>query len=248
MTVHSEKDLLALQRIGRIVAEAREEMLGAVKPGITTRELDDIGAACLARHGARSAPRLAYDFPGVTCISINDEAAHGIPGDRLVRPGDLVNVDVSAELNGCFADTGATVPVAPVSDVSKKLCEATRAALEQAIAEARAGRALSVIGRAVETVARRTGFTILRNLNGHGVGHGIHEAPEAIRNYYEPRDKRRLTDGLVITIEPFLSTGAHTTTTADDGWTLRTPNGALSCQYEHTIVVTRGKPIVITAA
>lgn len=247
MTVRSKKDLEALRRIGRIVALALKEMEQHVRPGITTAELDAIGRAFLEAHGALSAPDHVYDFPGATCISVNNEAAHGIPGPRVIEAGDLVNIDVSASLDGYFADTGATIPVPPVSPEKARLCESTKRALDKAMAAARAGSPLFVIGKAIEEAAERAGYTIIENLAGHGVGRHLHEEPHFIRNTYDPNDKRRLTDGLVITIEPFFTTGARTAKEASDGWTLLTPPGTWVAQYEHTLVVRDGQPLVLTA-
>jgi len=247
MTVDSDQDIKGWKRIGRIVALVLQEMKKHVRPGISTRELDEIGAQFLQQYGARSAPVLVYGFPGTTCISINDEAAHGIPGERVIQPGDLVNIDISAELDGYFADTAETIPVPPVGRVQQKLCRSTKNAMLRAIAAVKAGLPLNVIGKAVEEEALRSGFSILRDLNGHGVGRSIHEEPRHVPNYYNRLDRRQLVEGMVITVEPFLSTGANHVVTAADGWTLRTPNGSLSAQYEHTIIVTRGKPVVVTA-
>ena len=169
MSIGSDGDLQGLKESGRIVALALQEMARHLKPGITTLELDWIGEAFLTKHGARSAPRLAYNFPGGTCISINDEAAHGMPGDRVVQAGDLVNLDVSADLNGYVADTGATIAVPPVSPTKDKLLRCTKSALNKAIAAAQAGRPMNVIGQAVESEAKRCEFSIIANLAGHGV-------------------------------------------------------------------------------
>jgi methionyl aminopeptidase len=248
MSIESEEELKALRRIGRIVARALEEMMRHVRQGMTTGELDDVGAKALAEYGARSAPRLAYDFPGATCISVNDEAAHGIPGSRVIQAGDLVNIDVSAELDGYFADTGASVAIPPVSPLKRKLCRCTQSALEQAMDAAKAGQPMNVIGRTVEREARRCGFTVIRELGGHGVGRHIHEDPHSVLNYYAPWNNQRLKEGLVITIEPFLSLGSSAVHTDEDGWTLRTSNGSLVAQYEHTLVITSGAPIVVTTA
>lgn len=247
MTVESEYDLEGLKRIGRIVALTLHEMKKHVRPGITTAELDEIGDRMLKKHGAHSAPRLAYNFPGSTCISINDEAAHGIPGERVIEAGDLVNIDVSAELDGYFADTAAMVAVPPGSPFKEKLLKCTRRALNSAIEIASAGQSLSAIGKAVEREARKGGFTTLHDLGGHGVGRNIHEEPHQVPNYYNPFERRRLSEGMVITIEPFLTTGANHTVPQFDGWTLKTADGGLSAQYEHTLVITRGRPIVVTA-
>ena len=247
MSIDSEQDLIGLMRIGRICGLALRHMQEALRPGMTTAELDAIGAEFLKKHGARSAPILAYNFPGHTCISVNDEAAHGIPGERVIQPGDLVNIDVSAELDGYWADTGATTPVPPVTPEKQRLCDATQEALAAAINAVRAGLPISVIGQAVEPVARRSGFRIIRNLGGHGVGRSIHEQPHAVPHYYERRARQRLTEGLVMTIEPFLTTGATTVKTDPDGWTLRTVDGSLSAQYEHTIIITKERPVLVTA-
>ena len=246
MTIETEDDITALKRIGRIVSCVLQEMLDAAEPGMTTRELDALGGGLLEKHGARSAPKLSYGFPGSTCISINDEAAHGIPGERVIRPGDVLNVDVSAELGGYFADTGGTTIVPPASPQKTRLCHATRTALAQAMQQARAGRPLNGIGAAIQKTAKTYGFRIIENLGSHGVGRALHEAPEHIPGYFDPADRRILTAGLVITIEPFLSTKSRVVTEAADGWTLVGAPGNLSAQYEHTMIITDGEPIVVT--
>lgn len=247
MTIESPRDVDGLSVVGRVVASILARMLDALEPGMTTAELDRLGADLLAEAGARSAPRLCYDFPGATCISINEEAAHGIPGPRVIRPGDVVNVDVSAELGGYFADTGGTRVVPPASVRKTRLCQATEQALARALESIRAGAPINAIGRAVQKVARAEGFEVIRNLAGHGVGRSLHEAPESIPGHYEPRDRRLLREGMVIAVEPFLSTRARHVREADDGWTLLSGPGNLSAQFEHTLIVTRGRPIVLTA-
>lgn len=246
MTIETEDDVVALKRIGRIVSCVLEQMLGAAEPGMTTRELDSLGARLLERHGARSAPMLSYNFPGATCISINEEAAHGIPGERVIRAGDVVNVDVSAELEGYFADTGGTTVVPPTNPTKTRLCHATRTALDIAMKQARAGQPISGIGAAIQKTARTYGFRIIENLGSHGVGRALHEAPEHIPGYFDPQDRRILREGMVITIEPFLSTKSRVVTESADGWTLIGASGSLSAQYEHTMIITRGEPIVVT--
>lgn len=247
MTIESEKDLLGLLKIGRIVTLTMRHMQDNIRPGMTTAELDAIGAKFLAQHGARSAPILTYKYPGHTCISINDEAAHGIPGSRVIQPGDLVNVDVSAELDGYFGDTGGTVIVPPATPLKQKLCDYTRRALDAAINVVKAGRPINVIGQAVEPVARKGGFKIIQDLGGHGVGRGLHEVPHRVPHHYVRSARQKLTEGLVITLEPFLTTGAQHVYTDSDGWTLKTVDGSLSAQYEHTVVITKGHPILVTA-
>jgi methionyl aminopeptidase len=246
MTIETQDDVVALRRIGRIVSKTLQRMLDAAEPGMTTRELDQIGERLLAEAGARSAPRLTYDFPGATCISINEEAAHGVPGDRIIRAGDVLNVDVSAELGGYFADTGGTIVVPPGNPQKTRLCHAARTALAQAMTCARAGGAINGIGAAIQRTAEAYRFKLVRNLGSHGIGRALHEEPEHIAGYFDPSDKRILKEGMVITIEPFLSTRSHTVTEGPDGWTLLGARGNLSAQYEHTMIITRGSPIVVT--
>lgn len=246
MTVETQEDVEALRNIGRIVSLTLQRMLDTAEPGMTTRELDQFGAKILDAHGARSAPRLTYAFPGATCISINEQAAHGIPGDRVIRAGDVLNVDVSAELDGYFADNGGTIVVPPATPQKTRLCHAARTALAEAVKVARAGLPINGIGRAIERTAKAHGFRVIENLGSHGVGRALHEEPEHIPGYYDPTDTRMLTEGLVITIEPFLSTRSRIVHEAADGWTLEGVSGNLSAQYEHTMIITRDAPIIVT--
>jgi methionyl aminopeptidase len=246
LTIENQNDIEGLRRIGRIVARVLDEMLSSARPGMTTLELDAIGERLLARFGARSAPRITYDFPGATCISVNEQAAHGIPGDRVLRDGDVVNVDVSAELDGYFADTGGTTVLPPSTATKMRLCHAARTALSNAMSAARSGRPLSGIGAAIEQTAKLYGFRVIENLGSHGVGRALHEEPKHIAGYHDPSDQRVLREGMVITIEPFMSTKSRLVTEADDGWTLVGAKGNLSAQFEHTLIITRGAPIVVT--
>lgn len=246
MTIETEQDVFALKRIGEIVSRVLQSMLDAAEPGMSTRELDALGEQMLENHGARSAPRYTYDFPGATCISVNEEAAHGIPGDRIIRAGDVLNVDVSAELGGYFADTGGTIVVPPTTPRKARLCHASRMALQEAMKDARAGQPVNVIGAAIQRTAKRYGFKTIENLGSHGIGRALHEAPGHIPGYFDPEDRRVLENGMVITIEPFLSTKSRLATEASDGWTLLGAPGNLSAQYEHTMIITRGDPIVVT--
>jgi methionyl aminopeptidase len=248
VTIEDDDDLIGLERAGRAVADARDRMLAAIEPGITTAELDRIGERVLRSRGARSAPRLAYGFPGATCISVNDCVAHGIPSRNVVlHDGDLVNVDVSAELDGYWTDTGASAAVGTASPLVSKLLDATRAAQHDAMREARAGRRRRAIGQAVERRAHRSGFSVIANLCGHGVGRNIHEPPN-VPNVDDRRDRMVLWEGLVLAIEPFLSTGATLAVEDGDGWSLRLMGGGLAAQFEHTVVVTSGEPLVLTAS
>lgn len=248
MTVESEKDLEGLLKIGRICGLTLKYLTEQVRVGMTTKELDELGGKFLEQHGARSAPILAYNYPGYTCISINDVAAHGIPDHRVIRPGDMVNIDVSAELDGYWADCGGTVPMPPVNADKQRLCDFSKRALAAAIEVAKAGTPLNAIGRAVETEAKRGGYSLIRELGGHGVGRFIHEPPSVPNVYLRSKEARQpLTEGMVMTIEPFLTTGAIHVETDPDGWTLRMKGGGFVAQYEHTVVITKDRPILVTA-
>jgi methionyl aminopeptidase len=237
--------MAGLVKIGKVVGTTLQRMLAEVHPGITTGELDAIGAALLKKEGAHSAPILMYKFPGTTCISINDEAAHGIPGNRVVQVGDLVNIDVSAELDGYYADTAATIAMLPVSNIKQRLATVAHEAMEKGISVATAGNRVNEIGRVMESVVRGAGFSIIRDLPGHGVGRKLHESP-SVPGFYNPRIKDVLKEGMVLTVEPFVSTKAKHIYTEKDGWTLKTPDGSPAAQYEHTVVITKGAPILIT--
>jgi methionyl aminopeptidase len=245
MIVESQQDMAGLVRVGKVVGTALKRMKEAVRPGMTTGELDAIGAEFLRREGARPAPIVMYQFPGSTCISIDDEAAHGIPGRRVIKVGDLLNIDVSAELDGYFADTGATMPILPVSALKQKLADTAYQAMQKGIQAARAGQPVNTIGRAMEQVVRGAGFRVIRDLPGHGVGRKLHEPPN-VPGFFNPRLRDKLVEGMVITIEPFVSTKANRIYTAPDKWTLKTPDGSPAAQYEHTVIITRGEPILLT--
>jgi methionyl aminopeptidase len=246
MSIDSEKDVVALRKVGRIVARCLLYMQSKIEPGMTTNELDLLGGQYLADHGARSAPRITYDFPGNTCISVNEEAAHGIPGPKIFKAGDLVNIDVSAELGGYFADTGGSSIIPPESKLHLQICAAAKSALQKAMLEARAGAKINRIGFAIETEAVRNGFTVIENIGSHGVGRALHEEPSFIPGYFDKKDKRTLKENQVITIEPFISSGASQVFENGDGWTLVTNAGIYTAQYEHTMVITKGAPLVMT--
>lgn len=246
MTVSDDDDLTGLKQIGRIVADTLEAMGKALEPGMTTRELDQVGRTLMEAAGARSAPEMVYAFPGATCISINEEVAHGIPGDRRIRPGDLVNIDVSAEKDGYFADTGASFAVPPVTRAVERLCRDGRRALWTGLRQVGAGKPLAGIGRAVGAFARKNGYTLVRNLASHGVGLALHEEPKEIATWPDASERRVMGNGLVFTIEPFLSLGAEFADEGDGPWTLYSQPGAPTVQYEHTVVATRHGPLILT--
>ncbi len=246
MSIQSQADLRGLQAIGRIVRAALNEMTSAVRPGVTTAEVDAAGASVLRRDGAESSPPKVYGFPGTACISVNDEALHGIPGARTLREGDLVKLDMTAEKDGFVADAAVTVRVGKVSEAAESLARCAERAFRKALKVARAGTRVNEIGRAVEREVRDSGFRLLREYCGHGVGRTIHEEP-CVPNYHDPRMRTRLTEELVITIEPIISAGNGRSHVRSDKWTVCTSDGSLSAHYEHTLVITKGEPILLTA-
>lgn len=247
MCIKSPADLEKLQIIGSIVRKALDVTAAAVRPGVTTAELDAVGARVLAENGAESSPPKVYNFPGAFCISVNDEAIHGIPGPRVIRSGDLVKLDLVAEKDGYFADAAVTVCVGEVSTTAAALARCAESAFLQAVKVARAGNRINEIGRVVEKETRRCGFQVMKAFCGHGVGSAIHESPQVL-NYHDPKQQAKLTEGLVITIEPIISAGKGKGVLQCDRWTIRTADGSLAAHYEHTLVITKGQPVLVTAA
>lgn len=246
MTISNDDELSGLKEIGRIVANTLEAMGAAIEPGMTTGELDGIGRKLFAAAGARPAPELCYGFPGATCISVNEEIAHGIPGDRRIAAGDLINIDVSAEKNGVFADTGASFAVPPVSPAIGRLCRDGRRAMWTGIRQVGANNPLAAIGQAIGDFARRNRYTLVQNLASHGVGYSLHEEPKEIATWPDTSERRVMDTGMVFTVEPFLSLGAEWAEDGDDPWTLLTNPRAPTVQYEHTVVATPNGPLIIT--
>jgi methionyl aminopeptidase len=232
-----------------IVGKALRAMATEVRAGITTAELCEIGSRVIAAHGARSSPPMVYGFPGDVCICVNDEVVHGIPGDRVIQPGDLVKLDLTAEKDGYHTDSALSIEVAPPSPNGKarELAHCAERAFRQALGAARAGNRTKDIGRTIEREVRRRGFHVVRELGGHGIGRTIHELP-SVPNYADFSAQHKLTEGLVITIEPIIAAGTGNVSLDKDGWTYRTADGSLSAHYEHTIVITRGKAVLLTAA
>ena len=237
-------DLDGLRATGRVVADSLAAMRAAVRPGVTTAELDAVAAGVFAAAGARSGPQLDYDFPGVTCISVNDEAVHGIPGRRRLKAGDLVKLDVTAELDGFYADACRTVAVGKVRPRERRLVAAAQSALRHGLEAATAGANVGAIGAAVEAEVTKRGFSVCAELTGHGIGRRIHEPP-SVPNV--AGGGPLLTDGLVLTVEPIIAAGAGDVHMAPDGWTIRTDDGSPSAHAEHTVVITHGAPLVLTA-
>ncbi|KAF1684012.1 MULTISPECIES: type I methionyl aminopeptidase [Staphylococcus] len=247
MIVKTDEELQALKEIGYICAKVRDTMQEATKPGITTKELDNIAKELFEEHGAISAPIHDEKFPGQTCISVNEEVAHGIPGKRIIREGDLVNIDVSALKNGYYADTGISFVVGEADNpLKQKVCDVALEAFDAAMAKVKPGTKLSNIGKAVHATARKNDLTVIKNLTGHGVGQSLHEAPSHVMNYYDPKDKTLLKEGVVIAVEPFISSKATFVTEGKNDWAFETKDKSFVAQIEHTVIVTKDGPILTT--
>lgn len=247
MSIESHADWDGLKQAAQVARLTLDLLAEQVRPGVTTGELDAAAAALFAAHGARSAPALVYGFPGTVLISVNDEVVHGVPGARRIALGDIVKLDVTVEKDGYVADAARSVVVGPGNEAAHRLVACATAAFEAGLAVARAGTRVNEIGRAVEREVRRRGFAVVEGLSGHGVGRTIHEEP-TVPNQYDPSQRDVLTEGLVLTIEPMVSAGSARVVQGRDGWTLRTRDGSLSAHHEHTLVITRGAPIVLTRA
>jgi methionyl aminopeptidase len=250
MIVSNETELDKLKAIGRLCAQTVEIMAKALEPGITTAELDLIGRKVLEDAGAQSAPEFCYQFPGATCISVNEEVAHGIPGDRVIRAGDLVNIDVSAVKDGFFGDTGSSFAVPPVKRGIERLVRDGRRALWTGLQQVKTGKPIAGIGNAIGAFAAKNRYTLITNLASHGVGRSLHEEPAEVPTWPDADESRVMEEGLVFTVEPFLSLGANWAEDAGNGdpWTLYGDPKAPTVQFEHTIVVTRNGPLILTLA
>ncbi len=247
MSITQEFELIGMKKASEAVAYALKEMSSYAQPGMTTKELDDYGARILSDFGAKSAPYLTYGFPGCTCISLNNEFCHGIPSNnRILNEGDLVNIDVSAELNGFWADNGGSFVLGKDINQHQKLVDASKFILMKAIDNIKGGVRIADIGFLIETEAKKRGFKVIKNLGGHGIGRSLHEQPDELLNYKNRFDQRRFKKNSVVAIETFISTTSTYADTLNDGWTMIGNKGGYMAQHEHTIVVTDGKPIILT--
>ncbi len=248
MSITIEAELVGMQKASEAVAYTLKEMRNYAQPGMTTKQLDDYGAAILSGFGARSAPFLTYRFPGCTCISVNNEFCHGIPSAaRVLQEGDLVNIDVSAELNGFWSDNGGSFVLGEDVNRHQKLVDASRQILQKAIENIKGGVRISDIGHLIETEAGKRGYKVIKNLTGHGIGRSLHEEPGEIANYRDRFNPARFRKNAVVAIETFISTTSTYAETLGDGWTMVGNKGGFMAQHEHTIVVTDGRPMVLTA-
>lgn len=247
MSITRVEELIGMKKASEAVALTLKAMRNYAKPGMTTKELDDFGAKFLSEFGAKSAPYLTYGFPGCTCISVNNEFCHGIPSaKRVLKEGDLVNIDVSAELDGFWSDNGGSFVLGQDINQQQSLIEASREILHKAIYNIKGGVRISDIGHIMETEAKKRGFRVIKNLGGHGIGRSLHEQPDELLNYRNRFDQRRFKKNSVVAIETFIATTSSYTMELNDGWTMVGNKGGFMAQHEHTIVVTEGKPIVLT--
>jgi methionyl aminopeptidase len=246
MSITSAADWQGLHRAAEVARLTLDALEAQVRPGVSTGALDRVAAAVFAANGARSAPALEYGFPGTVLISVNDEIVHGIPGRRRIRDGDIVKLDVTVEKDGYVADAARSVIAGRGGPQARRLVACAESAFAAALDVARAGAKVSEIGRAVEREVRRAGFAVIPGLTGHGVGRSIHEQP-VDPNQFDPYQQDVLEEGLVLTIEPMISAGEGRAVQDEDGWTIRTGDGSWSAHYEHTLVITRGRPVILTA-
>lgn len=247
MSISKEAELTGMQQASEAVAYTLKEMIGYARPGMSTKTLDEFGAKILSGFGARSAPYLTYKFPGWTCISVGNEFCHGIPSaKRILQEGDLINIDVSAELNGFWADNGGSFVIGNDVNHHQPLVDASKDILRKAISNIKGGVRIADIGHLMETEAKKKGFMVIKNLGGHGIGRSLHEDPTDLLNYRDRFDPRRFRKNSVLAIETFISTTSTYATELNDGWTMAGNKGGYMAQHEHTIVVTDGAPLILT--
>lgn len=247
MSITSPQEREGIQKVSNAVAVTLKKMRDFAKPGMTTKALDDYGRNLLQDMGAKSAPFLTYGFPGYTCISLNQEIAHGIPSDRVIKEGDLINIDVSAELDGFWSDNGGSFVIGADIHGHKKLVNTSKHILQKALKQIRGGVRISDIGLLIESEAKKNGYSVIKNLTGHGVGRSLHESPHEIANFCDRSNKTRFRKNSVVAVETFISTASNYAETMDDGWTLVGDKGGYVVQHEHTILITDQEPVILTA-
>jgi methionyl aminopeptidase len=249
ITIKSPREIETMAAAGRIVAETLALVGQSIRPDITTEDLDHLAENFIRSHpGAQPSFKGLYDFPATLCTSINHEIVHGIPSHkRVLHDGDIVSVDVGVWVEGLHADSAATFPVGDVRAEAARLLEVTREALAAGVAQARAGNHVGDIGHAVQKVAEGAGYSVVRELVGHGIGASFHEEPQ-VPNYGKPKRGPRLVPGMTIAIEPMINVGGPSIRTLDDKWTVVTQDGSLSAHFEHTVAITENGPRILTRA
>ena len=244
--VKSSTEIEYMRESGRIVAEVHAILKDKIKPGITTKELDEIAERIILEHGAQPAFKGYGGFPATICASVNEEVVHGIPGDRVLREGDIISIDVGALKNGYYGDSAKTYPVGEISTKAEKLIRVTRESFYEGLKFCKVGYRLSDVSHAIQTHVEKEGFSVVRDYVGHGIGASLHEDPQ-IPNYGPAGKGPRLAAGMVLAIEPMINAGRFTVRVLGDNWTVVTADGSLSAHYEHTIVITEDDPLILTA-
>lgn len=248
MSINTEEEFLGMQKASDAVALTLREMIAFAKLGMSTYELDQYGASLLKSLNANSAPYLTYQFPGYTCISVNNVICHGVPSTgTILQEGDLINIDVSAELDGFWSDNGASFVLGEDIHGHQKLVEASKSILKKTLNSIKGGVKIADIGGLMESEAKKYGYMVIKNLGGHGIGRSLHEQPDELLNYRNKGDQRRFRKNSVVAIETFISTASTYAESQKDGWTMLGNKGGFMAQHEHTIMVTDGKPIILTA-
>ena len=246
--LRSRQQLALLREAGRLVAETFEYLRPHVQPGVTTSELDRLAEKFIRARGATPVYKGYNGFPATICVAINNVICHGIPDKTQLHEGDIIGVDIGAKLDGWIGDSCVTLPVGAVAPEVQRLLDVTEECMWRGIRVARAGNRLGDVGAAIQEYAEATGFSVVREYTGHGVGQVLHDEPRNIPHYGKPGTGLRLQPGLVFTVEPMINVGKpDTTLDRRDGWTVRTADGSLSAQFEHSIAVTDGEPIILTA-
>ncbi|MFA5316396.1 MAG: type I methionyl aminopeptidase [Dehalococcoidales bacterium] len=243
--IKSEREIAVMRQSGRIVATVLEKLRKSLRPGLKTRELDEMAADELASLGGQSSFKGYRGFPAHLCVSINDELVHGIPGERVVQEGDLVSLDFGAIYEGFQGDAAITAGVGKISPEASELMDATEKALEAGIAAARCGARLGDVSAAIQDYAEARNFSIVREYTGHGIGRQMHEEPQ-IPNFGQPQTGPELKKGMTLALEPMLTVGDWRTRVGSDGWLVTTADGKLCAHFEHTIAITNGQPEVLT--
>ena len=245
ITCRSAAELERLARVNRLVAAVLSELMAAVAPGVTTRQLDEIAERLIREASAVPAFKGYHGYPATICASVNEQVIHGIPNDRPLKEGDVLSIDLGAKLDGFFGDSAVTVPVGRISPEAQRLLDVTKTSLEHAIGVVRAGARVHDIGAAVQQYVEANGFSVVREFVGHGIGTSLHEEPQ-IPNYGTPGRGSRLAEGMVLAIEPMVNAGKAAVKVLADGWTAVTKDGSLSAHFEHTVAVTETGCRVLT--
>jgi methionyl aminopeptidase len=246
MIVHkSDREIALMREAGRVVAEALDEVEKAIRPGVTTARLNQLVEELMLKRGARPAFKGYRGYPASICTSINNEVVHGIPGLKTLSDGDIISIDIGAEINGYYGDAARTFPVGAVDEVSARLIKVTAECLEKGILQCVVNRRLSDISFAIQSHAEANGFSVVKEFVGHGIGRAMHEEPQ-LPNFGRPGRGPRLTPGLVLAIEPMVNTGGSLTQVLADNWTVVTKDGGRSAHFEHTVAITANGPEILT--